>query len=538
MLCEIYCEKFHQNRIFFHNGLNVVLGTPTADNSIGKSTLMLIVDFAFGGNTYTDATDIIKNVGEHSIGFKFHFGDKDFYFSRSISDRNTVWKCDASYTAESSITTADYCEWLARQYGVTMHKLSFRDAVGRYIRVYGKDNYDEKRPLHVVSSEAGGTAAIALLKLFDRYRVIDDLDSRAKESKENLRVYTQAQGHNFIAKISKRQFSQNERDILSKTNEIEALSAELNKGLLDLDAVTSEQAIAIKRQLSHARRIRSKLKSQASTLDENGRYTFSETSETFTELARFFPQTNFRHIDEVENFHNQIAGIFHAELQKKKQDIDKQLIDIEAVITELEEQLDSLVDNPNLSKLILQKHADTVRMIDRMKRENEAYEATQELRRVKAEDEASLTRAKAEQFGIVEKMVNMEMDRINSLLYTEKHNSPILHFSDSNYTFHTPDDTGTGIAYKGLVVFDLAVLHLTNLPILAHDSLILKQISDDAIEHILQQYAESGKQVIISLDKQDSYSDKTAAILDENSVVKLAPGGEELFGRSWGKHST
>ena len=70
MLREIYCEEFHQKYITFHDGLNVVLGSPKADNSIGKSTLMLIVDFAFGGNTYVEASDILQNVGEHSVGFK------------------------------------------------------------------------------------------------------------------------------------------------------------------------------------------------------------------------------------------------------------------------------------------------------------------------------------------------------------------------------------------------------------------------------------------------------------------------------------
>ena len=59
MLREIYCEEFHQKHITFHDGLNVVLGSPKADNSIGKSTLMLIVDFAFGGDTYVEASDIL-----------------------------------------------------------------------------------------------------------------------------------------------------------------------------------------------------------------------------------------------------------------------------------------------------------------------------------------------------------------------------------------------------------------------------------------------------------------------------------------------
>ena len=61
---------------------------------------------------------------------------------------------------------------------------------------------------------------------------------------------------------------------------------------------------------------------------------------------------------------------------------------------------------------------------------------------------------------------------------------------------------------KGLVVYDLAVLSLTKLPLLVHDSVVLKQISDDAIEKIIELYSSCGKQVIIALDKQDSYSEK------------------------------
>lgn len=88
MLCEIFCKEFYQQKIVFSNGLNVVLGTNTGDNSIGKSTLMLIIDYVYGGHTYSDALDIINNVGEHDICFKFEFAKTAFYFSRSIIDRN------------------------------------------------------------------------------------------------------------------------------------------------------------------------------------------------------------------------------------------------------------------------------------------------------------------------------------------------------------------------------------------------------------------------------------------------------------------
>ena len=71
MLHEICCDQFYQKQIVFNPGLSVVLGTNTGDNSIGKSTFLLIVDYVFGGSTYAGATDIIENVGPHDIYFSF-----------------------------------------------------------------------------------------------------------------------------------------------------------------------------------------------------------------------------------------------------------------------------------------------------------------------------------------------------------------------------------------------------------------------------------------------------------------------------------
>ena len=126
------------------------------------------------------------------------------------------------------------------------------------------------------------------------------------------------------------------------------------------------------------------------------------------------------------------------------------------------------------------------------------------------------------------------MSRLTDALYEGSYNAPVLDFTDTGYNFFTPDDTGTGIAYKGRVVYDLAVLRLTRLPVLVHDSVVLKQISDDAIEKIIELYFTCGKQVIIALDKQDSYSEKTSRLLSESAVLRLTSNGQEQFGRSWG----
>lgn len=535
MLSEIYCEEFYQKRIEFSNTLNVVLGTNTGDNSIGKSTFMLIVDFAFGGTTYATARDILENIGSHEIYFKFVFAQRTYCFCRNNIDVNTVWICDDNRKKLKSITLTEYCFWLSKQYGLDLPWLSFRDSVGRYIRAYGKGNCDEKHPLHYVATESGNKTIIALLKLFDRYSAIAELENQATHSKEALKAYNKAQALEFVSKISLGQYRKNLAEIERLEMELQKISTGLEHSLLDVEAAASEQAINIKSELSRAKRLRSNWRGKLKAIDDNDNYQFSSTTERYNELSRYFLQVDLRHIGEVENFHRKISVIFKEELKAERKKLIAAIAECDSIIQDYEEQLTELIQNPKLSKIVLQRHTDVVKSIEKMRRDNAAFEKSEELKNQKKQDEERLSNIKNEQFGIIENLINNEMKRINDLLYDEEYNAPLIRFFDSGYLFTTPNDTGTGIAYKGLVVLDLAMLHLTRLPIVAHDSVVLKQISDDAIERIMGQYIDSGKQTIIALDKQQSYTAKTSELLENYCVLKLAPNGSELFGRSWGK---
>ena len=107
MLYEIVCDKFKTKKVLFNSGLNTVLGTNEGDNSIGKSSFLLIVDFVFGGTTYAKSEDIIKNIGEHSIKFAFKFSNKMHYFCRSVNHLNEVYLCDENYNNIEKISMKD-----------------------------------------------------------------------------------------------------------------------------------------------------------------------------------------------------------------------------------------------------------------------------------------------------------------------------------------------------------------------------------------------------------------------------------------------
>ena len=535
MLAEIYCNKFYNKKIEFGKTLNVVLGTNTGDNSIGKSTFMLIVDYVFGGTEYAEATDILNNVGKHDLHFKFIFQGENYYFCRDNFDVRTVWVCDEKRNREKPISLKEYCIWLSKQYNVDLPDLSFREAVGRYIRAYGKGNCDEKHPLHYVAKESSNTAIVALLKLFDCYATISEIETQANLSREMFNAYSRVQNLNLVSKIGKRQYNDNIVNIKRLRSEIDEMSSKLEYGLLDVDAITSEKAVQLKSELSRVRKLRSYTYSKLAAINENGNYKFSDTSKDYLALAKYFPNIDMKHIEDIELFHEKVSSIFKQELNVERKKLVHMLQEYDSVINDYEIQLKELIGNPQLTKIVLQKHAEALKSIEKMQKDNDSYEMSEELKAQKKEDAERLSTIKNEQLAIIESRINTEMERINKQLYKEAYNSPLIHFSNSGYTFMTPDDTGTGIAYKGLVVFDLAILNLTRLPVVVHDSVVLKQISDDAIENIMNQYIASGKQTIIALDKQRSYSENTFELLEKHSILKLSPNGQELFGRSWGK---
>ncbi|MBQ6827630.1 MAG: AAA family ATPase, partial [Thermoguttaceae bacterium] len=124
MLIEIWCDKFRQKKVEFKEGLNVILGAETGDNSIGKSTFLLIIDFVFGGNTYANNVDIRNNVGEHDVFFAFKFGEEVFKFCRNnCNNSQYVWKCDDAYNKKEKVALADFNRWLAERYKIALPDL-------------------------------------------------------------------------------------------------------------------------------------------------------------------------------------------------------------------------------------------------------------------------------------------------------------------------------------------------------------------------------------------------------------------------------
>lgn len=543
MLVEIMCDEFKDHgkprgRIPIHPGLNTVLGSDSGSNSIGKSTFLMIIDFVFGGDDYVEKlTDVQTEVGEHKICFAFKFNDGIHYFSRSNADYKNVQRCDKDYNPlpGGQLALNQYLAFLQAHYNMDLVGLTFRNAVGRSMRVYKRETLDEEHPLHQAKQETAKAAIEGLLKLANLYSGIMAQSKVTAEAKEKLDTFKKAQRYQFIPSVSRQsEFDRNETRIAELTEQAEDLARRSSGGLLDLDSVQAERIYLLQGRLSNFKRQRSRLLAQLRAIRADQELGQKGFKRNYDDLLRFFPNVDLQRIESIENFHRQLAGILKKEFSEAETAMQATLSLIETEMAKIEAEITEMAKTTDLSKAVLEQYAAIDKELKTLRAANDNFTKTSELAEVAKSYEAELNRLVVAQIAIMQQKINAEMVRINDAIYGGRKTAPTLTVSDaSHYTFFTPRDGGTGAQYKGLVVFDLAMLALTCLPVIAHDSVMLKHIEDDAIEKILELYSESDKQVFIAMDKEGSYTPKAQKVMESSKVLQLSPGAGALFGRTW-----
>ncbi len=217
-------------------------------------------------------------------------------------------------------------------------------------------------------------------------------------------------------------------------------------------------------------------------------------------------------------------------------DADKVFKGLQTQLQAIREQIRQLGFAENISKEFLDRRSELKAEIDALKTQNRAFLTQKELQDAKAKAEEALRRSIEGILAEIEETLNAKMKEFNDTLFKTHRKPPHIKFNKhDSYKFETPDDTGTGSNYKGMIVYDLAVLFTTALPALAHDSLVFKNLEKDVEDGIMRIYASTRKQIFIAYDKQGDCRPETQRILYDNCVLQLSDNNCELYGRSWNK---
>lgn len=540
MRSPVFKEKGEERPpIKFGEGLNVVLGKEDGAMSIGKSSALLAIDFVFGGSTYVKS-DGVKHEGHHTIFFTFEFDGVKYYFARETGDQNTIHICDFcndQYELTGSSYTKDqYTNWLKKQYHMDFEGLSFRIAVSSFFRIYGKKNTDELNPLQGIPGQNMDKSITSILTIFDKYKDIEIFKDSVTEHQKKLDAYREARKYRFISDLvgGNKKYEENLAQIRNLELQLSTLMEEAEKGHTEEEIeLNQKKAELTNKKLSienaiHSRERRLRLVSMSL---EYGLY---PTEADMSALQEFFPEVNLKKLYEVERYHQKLAKILDAQFADEKAAIEGEIAALRQQLDMITAQIKELGFVGGISRDFLDRHSELKGEIDALKTQNQAYLTLKDLQSAKATADEVLKKSIEDILREIEGILNNKMEEFNDTLFATKKKSPYVHFNAYNsYKFETPDNTGTGSNYKGMIVYDLAVLFTTALPALAHDSLLFKNLGKDVEDGIIRIYNSTKKQIFISYDKQADCRPATQKILEDHCVLRLSTNGSELYGRSW-----
>lgn len=546
MLKFIECEKFIENevprgKIEFFSGLNICLGEDNAENSIGKSTFLFAVDFCFGGDSYCSQKELLKEVGNHKINFCLEFDNEPYYFSRSTENSKEVAFCDENFNIMKKISDIDFKDFLLEKYNLAETGLSFRQAVTSFIRIFGKESSEIKNIVGVERYNGGKTGILRnLIKLFEEYEEIKNLEEKSDAIQSEKDEFSSVEKSKIVkdGKIKNlSQLKESEIRVDQLKNELLQI-AEANKIQTEtVDAQRAAQAAELERQITVLKRNRTKLLNEKSILEANLGSETKIQKEDFEELKSFFPELNIPHLEEIQNFHKQISKILKKETEEEVAKIEDKISENENNLIEAMQTLTKLSVPLSIPKKVLEQYASVSIQKNELEGQVCFYKNSEQISRKLKEIKIELDDKKNSILKEIAVKINQKLEELSVKVNGDDSYAPCLNLnSASSYIFYAPNDSGTGTAYVSMILYDLAILELTKLPFVIHDSVLFKNLSDNRVIKVFEEYENSRKQIFVSFDKKNSYeSDSLKKTIENHTVIELYAGGGELFGRSWAK---
>ncbi len=533
MLIEVRCDKFREKSIRFHKGLNVVLGDNKATNSIGKSSLLMVLDFVFGGNSLIEHNgDIVDELGDHYYFFEFFFGNYRYYFKRGTKTPDLMYACDDKYSEIEPISIDEFRVFLKKSYGLEDIDLTFRAAVSLYSRIWGKDNLDVKQPLHSHKNKKSSDCMDDLLKLYGQYGSIKALARKLKELTDERTAIRSAFKQNLIPKINKAKYKENILKVNNIDDEIKDIKKNLASYAVSISQIVNREVSELKSKKDSLLRERARtsvrLNRVRADIDQNRHI----KSRSFSSLIRFFPDVDQARISRIEEFHSQITKILKSELKESEKELSDSLDSIDEAIRELDDTLQATFSSIDKPDIIIDRVHELANVRTSAQAEIQYFEKEDRVVDELSDVREDLIKEKSRVLKFVEDIINNKTRQYVSTVYSEKRRSPELHLSQKSYTFSAIEDTGTGKAYSNLILFDLAVFETTCLPFIIHDSVLFKNVENAAVARMVDLYLSLGKQSFIAIDEIKKYGDKAEKLLAKNKVISLS-NDKVLYNKDW-----
>lgn len=524
MLKQIKCNLFNHKQIDFHDGLNIILGDDEAKNSIGKSSALLVIDFAMGGTSLlVDDAGVIKALGDHSYDITFEFKGEPLFVRRSTERPDIVDVCDSNYIKHDEMSLEAYREHLKRLYGLSGLESTFRSIVSPFARIWNKGESDPDHPLAGASKEKLSAGIFRLLDLFERTSDVSVERAALQILKDKKDLMKRSMTAEIIPRITTTQYRSNQKLIKDNAQAISDLKDNFAGAITAYEALFDEKLREIQQSKNELIKQRSLTSARREKLQRDISGLSPRLTANIALVAEFFPEADLERLQQVEQFHKKIGKLVSRELKNELEALLTQESEINESITDLDQKIRLALNLKGTPTDLFAKVFELKEVTDKAREENKFFEQKTSIDESEAASKARLDAIYDQIFLSIEFSINSELEEFNKIVYGPERNPSQLRIKNANsYSFTSPLDTGTGKSYAGLVGFDIAVLSLTNLPFIIHDSIIYKNIEISATENIIRILsAFKKKQIFLAFDEAKKFNTETQKTLQSNKVLQL-----------------
>ena len=556
MLVEIFCDKFKTGGkdgevrppIRFHEGLNAVIGDENRSNSIGKSTLLMIIDFVFGGDDYVNKCIAVQeNVKEHNICFTLEFDGEEYAFIRNTVHFREVIRCrkiNGKYIPVKDMPPMGieaYRSFLADKYHLSMEGLSWRGLISKHIRVHGRDTMDSSRPLQEAKDGKMGEDIKRYLKQFERYSIVEKQINEAKAAEDEKSAFKKSVDCDHIRMArNDKEYTANASRIVALEQKESELAEKSNAGLLDLSSMQAQQLNDLNNLLIDYNRQKAHVKAQLDSIRkemQEGKKTFKRS---YADLERFFPGVDFKTLSEIEKFHQSLSKVLNQECKENEESLAATYEMLSIEIDKIKMQISEVKNLPNVTQAILKEYARITTELNNLQAANDNFSTYEQLKGTAKAYAEARDQIISEQLSYIQGVVNDKMKEITNQIVRNKNLiPPRLHLEKlKSYSFDTKGDDGSGAGQRGLITFDIANMEVSNIPFIVHDADLMDPIEKPILTELIKLYDSVKKdemQTFVSFRSYEFYAEEIRPLLKKCKVIRRESGGNELWGWAWNK---
>lgn len=543
MLTRIHCDKFSNKipnkTILFREGLNCVVGTDEATNSIGKTILLLIIDYCFGGTKYTEKgrdSDAIKHLRNHEIDFSFVFADVQYNFKRKTEEANSYYECDNDFKIVKGPLKIDILKaFLKEKYDLSDCKYSFRRIIDRFIRVYGKENYNPSKPLYMKGTKEE-EAVNTLEMLFSKYGLLDSIKTEKQSVSDQIKAYSSAKKQSIISKGigSKKEFEEKRQNVARLNEEIENMANSCSSDVEIIGSSLTDENIELLSKHDELIKRKDGIKLRLRKLKEMTGESRLMTDDDLKNLLAIFPNENFKKLGTINDFQRRIIQNVNYEITESRSRLESALKETEEQLASIESKISSENLPTKVTKNVAVAIAEKIAEHDRVNAEIKQYNKIGSLKESEKSLEEKLHEKEKDVLSCIMTSVNNELAKKNQMVYKESRQAPELILKDAaHYSLSTPNDKGNGTDYKNIILFDLTLLTLSKLPLAIHDTPLFKEIWDEPVDNIFRLYSTYQKQIFVAIDRINALDDTAKDIINRHQSIRLGLDEDSLFGFQW-----